>query len=315
MQRTIAGRARLRGAIAYIQALRTWYPEVRELRFLDNVFGISTDWLTRFGDMYKREVGLPFACDHRAELLTPDTIRLLADMGCTQVYLGIESGDEELRRRALGRTMSNELLVQVIERLHAAGIRVFAYNMVGLPGETRATALLTPKLNAQARVDDACVSVFSPYPSTVLYDVSIKDGSVAEPIDYSRLTFLDQPGFRSDEVAYMALSFNMLRRWYRRHGADSRMGRWMDRFVLSPHLPMRAIVAVTEHWEGDREMIKSFLRNRAPGIFLFVKRLFRGHVTPAPHAAAHGHQQGPPHTLTPPRRLFHPSALPLPWQR
>jgi len=211
--------------------------------------------------------------------------------------------------------MSNELLVQVIERLHAAGIRVFAYNMVGLPGETRATALLTPKLNAQARVDDACVSVFSPYPSTVLYDVSIKDGSVAEPIDYSRLTFLDQPGFRSDEVAYMALSFNMLRRWYRRHGADSRMGRWMDRFVLSPHLPMRAIVAVTEHWEGDREMIKSFLRNRAPGIFLFVKRLFRGHVTPAPHAAAHGHQQGPPHTLTPPRRLFHPSALPLPWQR
>ncbi|MHB8070525.1 MAG: B12-binding domain-containing radical SAM protein [Candidatus Cryosericum sp.] len=282
------------GAIAYIQALRTWYPEVREFRFLDNVFGISTDWLTRFGEMYKREVGLPFACDHRAELLTEDTVRLLADMGCTQVYLGIESGYEELRRRALGRTMSNELLVQVIERLHTAGMRVFAYNMVGLPGETRATALLTPKLNAQARVDDACISVFSPYPSTVLYDVSVKEGSVKTPIDYTHLTFLDQPGFHSSEVAYMALSFNALRRWYERYGVDSRMGRWADRFVLSSRLPMRAIIAVTEHWEGDREMMKSFLRNRAPGVFLFLKRLLRGRVTPAPHVAAHGHQEGPP---------------------
>ncbi|MGB9667235.1 MAG: B12-binding domain-containing radical SAM protein [Candidatus Cryosericum sp.] len=284
------------GAILYIQALRTWYPEVRELRFLDNVFGISTDWLARFGELYKREVGLPFACDHRAELLTQDTVQLLADMGCTEVYLGIESGDEVLRRRALGRTMSNELLVQVNERLHAAGIRMFAYNMVGLPGETRATALLTPKLNAQARVDDACISVFSPYPSTVLYDVSIKEGFVTEPIDYTHLTFLDQPGFRSEEVAFMALSFNMLRRWYRRYGTNSRMGRLMDRMVISPHLPMHSIIAVTERWEGEREMVKSFLRNRAPGVFLFVKRLLRGHGTPAPHAAAHGHQEGWPHS-------------------
>jgi radical SAM superfamily enzyme YgiQ (UPF0313 family) len=168
--------------------------------------------------------------------------------------------------------------------------------MVGLPGETRATALLTPKLNAQARVDDACVSVFSPYPSTVLYDVSIRDGSVVEPIDYSRLTFLEQPGFRSDEVAFMALSFNTLRRWYRRHGTNSRMGRLMDRIVLSPRLPMRFIVALMEHWEGERETMKSFLRNRAPGVFLFVKHLLRGHVTPAPHAAAHGHQEGPHHS-------------------
>jgi anaerobic magnesium-protoporphyrin IX monomethyl ester cyclase len=282
------------GAIAYIQTLRTWYPEVRELRFLDNVFGISVDWLARFGELYKREVGLPFACDHRAELLTQDTVRLLADMGCTQVYLGIESGDEELRRRALGRTMSNELLIQVNERLHAADIRVFAYNMVGLPGETRTTALLTPKLNAQAHTDDACISVFSPYPSTVLYDVSIKDGSIAEPIDYTHLTFLDQPGFHAGEVAFMALSFNALRRWYRRHGTDSRMGRLMDRIVLSSHLPMRFIVATTEHWEGEREMMKSFLRNRAPGVFLFLKRLLRGRVAPTSHAAAHSHQEGPP---------------------
>ena len=142
-------------------------------------------------------------------------------------------------------------------------------------------------------MDDACISVFSPYPSTVLYDVSVNDGSVAEPIDYTRLTFLDQPAFHSNEVAFMALSFSTLRRWYRQHGTDSRMGRWMDRLVLSPHLPMRAIVTVTEHWEGDREMMKSFLRNRAPGVFLLLKRILQGRVRVAPHAGAHGHQEGP----------------------
>lgn len=284
------------GAIAYIRALREWYPEVHELRFLDNVFGITPAWLREFGELYKREVGLPFACDERAELLTDETVGLLADMGCTQVYLGIESGNEELRRRALGRTMSNEQLVTDIERLHAAGMRVFAYNMVGLPGETRATALLTPKLNAEARVDDACISVFSPYPSTVLYDVSIRDGSITEPIDYSSLTFLNQSGFGSGEVAFMALCFNPLRRWYQRHGTDSRMSRRADHFVLSSHVPMRAIIAVSERWETDREAMKSFLRNRAPGLFLFAKRLLRGHVAPAPHVDAHGHKEGPTHS-------------------
>jgi hypothetical protein len=64
--------------------------------------------------------------------------------------------------------------------------------------------------------------------------------------------------------------------------------------VLSLHLPMRAIVAVTQHWKGEREVMKSFLRYRAPGVFLFLKRLRRGHVSPEPHAAAHGHQEGPP---------------------
>lgn len=271
------------GAIAYIRVLRAWCPDVREFRFLDNVFGINTAWLEEFGRLYKRDVGLPFACDHRAELLTDDTVRLLADMGCTQVYLGIESGDEGLRRRSLGRTMSNELLIKVNERLHVTGIRVFAYNMVGLPGEDRTTALLTPKFNAQAHCDDGCISVFSPYPSTVLYDDSIKEGLITEPIDYSRLAFLDQPRFSRDEAAFMALSFNHLRRWYRRYGTDSRLGRLMDRMVLSPHLPIHTIIAVSEHWEGERESLKSFLRNRAPGVFLFLKRLLAGHRPSTAH--------------------------------
>jgi hypothetical protein len=64
--------------------------------------------------------------------------------------------------------------------------------------------------------------------------------------------------------------------------------------VLSLHLPMRAIIAVTQHWEGEREVMKPFLRNHAPGVLLFLKRLLRGHVSPEPHGDAHGHQEAPP---------------------
>jgi len=67
-------------------------------------------WLEQFSKLYKRRVNLPFSCDERVELLTDDRVKLLKEANCKQVYLGVESGDEELRKLVLERTMSNELL-------------------------------------------------------------------------------------------------------------------------------------------------------------------------------------------------------------
>jgi len=48
------------GAIEYIEQLRSVYPEVKEFRFLDNVFGLNMQWLEQFTKLYKRSVNLPF---------------------------------------------------------------------------------------------------------------------------------------------------------------------------------------------------------------------------------------------------------------
>jgi radical SAM superfamily enzyme YgiQ (UPF0313 family) len=264
------------GCMEYIERLRSWFPGVRELRFLDNVFGIDMKWLEEFTKLYKSNVDLPFSCDERIELVSEDRVKLLKDAGCTQVYIGVESGDEELRKMVLERTMSNKLLKDGFELLHKYGIRTLAFNMVGLPNEDRCKALSTIKLNAELRTDDSIVSVFSPYPSTVLYEVSIRKGYIKEPIDYTQFTFLSQPDFKNSEVAFIAVYFNFLRRFYRRFGTTSALGRMTDRIILSSSLPMNFTIRVAEDYAYIRDNAKSFLRTRAPGLFRFMRRLLKG---------------------------------------
>jgi len=263
------------GAIEYIEQLRSVYPEVKEFRFLDNVFGLNMEWLEQFTKLYKRHVNLPFSCDERIELISDDRAKLLKEANCKQVYLGVESGDEELRKLVLERTMSNEALKKGVERLHENGIRVFAFNMVGLPGEDRKKALSTIKLNASIKVDDSIVSVFSPYPSTILYEISVEKGYVKLPIDYTQFTFLDQPDFSKEEVAFFAVYFGFLRRFYRRHGQDSPLAKMMDSIILSPKLPTRTLISLGESYAFAWEDLKSFVRMRMPGLFKTAKKILR----------------------------------------
>jgi len=187
----------------------------------------------------------------------------------------VESGDEELRKLVLERTMSNELLKKGVDRLHDNGIRAFAFNMVGLPGENRQKALSTVKLNASIKVDDSIVSVFSPYPSTILYKISVEKGYVKLPIDYTQFTFLDQPNFSKEEVAFFAVYFGFLRRFYRSHGENSGLSRMMDNIILSPKLPIRFLISIGESYMFAWEDIKSYVRMHMPRVFKAAKRVLR----------------------------------------
>lgn len=263
------------GAMEYIEQLRSVYPEVKEFRFLDNVFGLNMQWLEQFTKLYKRHVNLPFSCDERVELLTDDRVKLLKEAGCKQVYLGVESGNETLRKLVLERTMSNELLKKGLDRLHDNGIRAFAFNMVGLPGEDKQMALSTVKLNATLKVDDSIVSVFSPYPSTILYKISVEKGYVKLPIDYTQFTFLDQPNFSKEEVAFFAVYFGFLRRFYRSHGENSGLSKMMDNIILSPKLRIRFLISIGESYMFAWEDLKSYVRMHMPGVFKAAKRVLR----------------------------------------
>jgi len=86
------------------------------------------------------------SCDERVELLTDDRVKLLKEANCKQVYLGVESGDEELRKLVLERTMSNELLRKGVDRLHDNGIRALRSTWWAYPEKT--DKKLFPRLNS-----------------------------------------------------------------------------------------------------------------------------------------------------------------------
>jgi anaerobic magnesium-protoporphyrin IX monomethyl ester cyclase len=148
-----------------IQEVRAKYP-LTFVKFHDDIFGPRKEWLSEFAERYPREIGIPFLCYARPNMVSEEYCALLRQAGCYSVSMAIECGNEELRRQVLNRRIKDEQIITACERLHAEGIRVYTLNMVGLPGETEADILRTIELNREVRSDYADASILQPYPGT-----------------------------------------------------------------------------------------------------------------------------------------------------
>ncbi|WP_293896011.1 radical SAM protein [Flavobacterium sp.] len=65
--------------------------------FVDDVFTISHKWLTAFHEeVVKQNAQIRFECITRAERLNDEILRLLKEAGCFRIWIGAESGSQEI---------------------------------------------------------------------------------------------------------------------------------------------------------------------------------------------------------------------------
>ena len=117
--------------IAELRAVLDTYPFIERFVFDDDILPLRRDWFRDFAQAYKREIGRPFACNLRPNLADEEIVGLMRDAGCEEVRFGIESGNDEIRNGLLNRRLSREEIVRAIDLCHQAGMKVFAFNIVG----------------------------------------------------------------------------------------------------------------------------------------------------------------------------------------
>jgi radical SAM superfamily enzyme YgiQ (UPF0313 family) len=140
----------------------------RLIYFQDDLFTRPQAWFRELTELYAAKVRLPYHCHVRVGAVDRDDMRHLAATGCQGVTLAIEAGDEALRRLALGRAMGDGEIVETCSWAREAGLKLRTQNMIGIPGETWATAWRTVELNGRCRPDAPWASLFQPYPCTRL---------------------------------------------------------------------------------------------------------------------------------------------------
>ena len=138
--------------------------------FIDDLFIIFDDWLEEFADKWPQQVGLPFFCNVRADLIVrgPHKIGLLKRAGCATVSMGVEAANDRIRTELLKRHMTQEHIIQAGRMIREGGIHVTSTNIAGLPTSTIEDDFATMRLNAQARISYAHIFLFQPYPGTEL---------------------------------------------------------------------------------------------------------------------------------------------------
>lgn len=169
-------------------------------------------YLEELATKYVERVNLPFVCMTNAKSVTKAKALLLAYMGCKSVSIGIEAGDATIRQM-LNRRETPEDIVKGVKILHSVGIRVSAFNMIGLPFETEDTIKATIYLNRAAGIRHPNVSFFMPLKGTKLYDISVAAGFY-DPNEKRELRTdrptLKLPGISEEKLLYYYQNFHNL---------------------------------------------------------------------------------------------------------
>ena len=168
--------------IEEVRWVRTTWP-LEFVVFVDDTFVLSTEWLAEFAEKYPREVGLPFFCNTRANLVTADQVRLLKEAGCHCVSMGIEAGNDRIRNDLLKRRMSKEQILEASRLIREGGLHLTTTSMIGLPTSTLEDDFETLELNIQARPSYAHVFIFQPYPRTELGEFTREHGWMVGTFD------------------------------------------------------------------------------------------------------------------------------------
>ena len=117
--------------------------------------------------MIEHELDLTWYCNVRADQITPKMAHAMKAAGCHQVFIGFESGcDEMLQRINKGETVAD--LERGAGIMKEAGIFISIGFIVGLPGETRDSDGKTIALCNRVQPNRVQFRRFTPIPGSSL---------------------------------------------------------------------------------------------------------------------------------------------------
>lgn len=198
--------------IIEIKALLNSYPFIKYIVFQDDILPKNKKWFEEFAYAYSQEIKIPYMCNARPELITEHIAELLKLSGCARVWLGIESGNEFIRKKILKRNISQEQLRKAFSILHHNNISTHSFNMIGLPYEDKNRILETIKINAEVKPAGIQATIFYPYSNSEIYYLCKQNGFIGnqEADDYHTKTILNLPTITRSEIEFFKRYFRIL---------------------------------------------------------------------------------------------------------
>lgn len=168
-----------------IKNVRKNYP-MDFVRFADNVFCYAKDeWLEEFASTYKKEIGLPFYCMIRPNLITDEMMQLLSYAGCYSLNMSIEAGSEDFRYKVLNRRISDTVIYNAFNIVRKYNINVLASCMIGLPFTKIRDELVTVDMMIKCRPSLPSFTIFMPLKGVELTELAEKHNLITQGVEES----------------------------------------------------------------------------------------------------------------------------------
>ena len=140
----------------------------RALMFFDDLFTLNKKRLKIISD-YLSDKGFLYRCFSHINSVDDTLCNILADSGCVEVGIGIESLDNQILK-TVKKGFTVEKATKAIKLLLSYNIRVKTFFMLGLPGESYKSIDNMKRWLHDVKPSDVDFSIYSPFPNTEIWD-------------------------------------------------------------------------------------------------------------------------------------------------
>ena len=141
-----------------------------QLWYADDVLTVAHRWFSQYAaELKQRNLRVPFECISRADRLNEEIIEILAEMGCHRLWIGAESGSQNILDAMTRKTDVTDIQAKT-KMLQARGIEVGMFIMLGYKGETVADIEATVTHLKKSTPDVFLTTVAYPIKGTKFYE-------------------------------------------------------------------------------------------------------------------------------------------------
>lgn len=136
----------------------------------DDLFTFDTKFLKSFCErLIEEKLGISWSCLSRVDTINDEIACEMKKAGCSKVYLGIESGNDEVLK-LMNKSIDTSTVRNGVEVFIRNGIACAGFFIVGYPGETEATIEDTLEFSLSLGLDEISFNVPYPLPGSRLYE-------------------------------------------------------------------------------------------------------------------------------------------------
>jgi radical SAM superfamily enzyme YgiQ (UPF0313 family) len=167
--------------------------------FADDIFALSASWSRCLAEeVEKLGAQIDFKMQSRCDLMTRDTVSALRRAGCTEVWMGAESGSQRILH-AMDKGVCLEDIYNACVILRQHGIRACYFLQFGYPGEKWEDIQQTIRMIRETQPDDVGISVSYPLPGTAFHRrVAAEMGAKQNWTDSDDLAMMFQGTYHND---------------------------------------------------------------------------------------------------------------------
>jgi len=157
-----------------IEELRTAMEKdpFKMVQFIDDDFVSDRKWLEEFLSMYKKQIGVIFRCLGSARYVDDDVATMLAEAGCRRIEMGVQTWNEELKRKICHRYETNEQIIRACKAVRKAGMYLELDYIFGLPLHEKADYIEAVRQYSLIRPDNINCFWLRYYPGTEIIGIA-----------------------------------------------------------------------------------------------------------------------------------------------